>query len=347
MFRIARNKFFLPASWGRLFVVTLVFIIVASGLFWLDFFRSYKAEIAVLVVPKPGISGASYDIASTMADLTQTLSFYERVLSDNDRINDTAFGLTPQERKRFWNETVSVERTSGSSLLTLQATGDTAEQAALIARQTVATLLAVTGFYYNIKTEVDVRIVDGPFVSHVLQTPLLWIVVSIFCGIAVTVLFFWILTLIPGFIGGRQENVNTPSSRPVADTPSDFAIGESVPWIDPQKFVPTKPKSLSFENFPIEEHSAVAPVAHAPKRAQAPMNLPTADERMDLPVADEEALPFEFEARPEEIEMSFVEPRMEETEASAPASEMSAPANGEPTAEEYKRRLNELLAGER
>ena len=346
MLRIVRSKFAWPASWGRTFVVTLVFVMLASGLFWLDFFRSYQADMTVLVVSRTGVPGVSRDVAGNMAALTRTLSFYERVLAENDLIDDDFDGLTPHKRKALWNDTVSVKLEKGSSTISVRATGDTPEQAKRLGRQTAQTMFAVAGLYYNVKTDVDMRIIDGPIVARTLKNPLLFSLTSIFVGMFVTAIFFLILNMVPGFIGGRKQVTDSPKRAAITEkTYPEFSVGETVPWIDPRKFVPARPTALSFESFSQADDVPVTRVQHAMRRAQAPANLPTASDEMDLPVADEASLPFEFEARPEDIEASFVETIEEPVRPQTSMPDVSAPAQGEPTAEEYKRRLNELLAG--
>ncbi|MFZ2299624.1 MAG: hypothetical protein WAW00_00640 [Candidatus Moraniibacteriota bacterium] len=332
MLRIVRSKFAWPASWGRTFVVTLVFVTLASGLFWLDFFRSYRADMTVLVVSRTGASVVARDVAGNMAALTRTLAFYERVLAENDLIDDAFDGSAPDKRKALWNDAVSVKLEKGGSTISVRAIGDTPEQAKRLGRQTAQTMFVVAGLYYNVKTDVDMRVIDGPIVARTLENPFLFFLTSIFAGISVTAIFFLILNMVSGFtgfIGGRKQAADSPErDAPAETTYPEFSIGEAVPWIDPKKFIPAKPSTLSFG-----------------KRAHAPDNLPIASDGMDLPVADEASLPFEFEARPEDIEASFVETPEEPVRPQTSMPDVAAPVQGEPTAEEYKRRLNELLAG--
>lgn len=355
MLRTVRSKFSLPASWGRTFAVTLVFVTLAAGLFWLDIFRSYEAEVTVLVVSRTKTPGMAQDSAGNLAALARTLSFYERVLAGSDLIDDAFAGYAPDRRKALWNDTVSVKREADSGVLVVQAAGDTPEKARRLGRQTAQTMFSVAGFYYDVKTDIDMRIVDGPVVTRVLDSMPLFFAASILTGLSVTAIFFWLLNMAPGFIGGRRKSiaVSATSAAPEREYP-EFAIGETVPWIDPRKFVPAKPSTLSFEN-----------VHQTAKRSHAPANLPaspnrgepTAYDEMDLPVADEASLPFEFEARPaaaesyqgesEDVEASFAEPAREEMPAQGETHAAPELHRGEPTAEEYKRRLNELLSGGR
>lgn len=369
MLHFVRSKFFLPASWNRVFIVTLVFVTLASGLFWLDFFRQYRAEVTIFAIVRPGISQSGTNVAENLAGLTRTLSFYDRMLSNNDLIDDAFDGSTPDKRKELWNKKVSVRKQGDSGVLVIQATGDTPEAAKLFAVETAQTLFSVAGFYYNVKTDIDLRIIDGPLVSYVLVKPFLFATASLLTGISVTVLFFLFLNAVPGFIGpaslltrqggDRKRSISLDEvlekhnalleKHPASTNPSlEFFTGEAIPWIDPKKFIPTKPVALSFENV----SRGMARDTSSGMRAPAPANLPVASGEMNLPVMDETVLPFEFEALLEESEAALSQnqgefsgvPAPDEYGAPTEISELASP-QGEPTADEYKRRLNTLLSG--
>jgi capsular polysaccharide biosynthesis protein len=331
MFQIVLNNFFASSSSKRAFVVTFVFVAFASALFWLDFFRSYRAEITVLIISKTEMS--SQEVAENMAEVTQTLSFYERVLSDNDLIDDDFEGYAPDKRKALWNYVISVKRQANSGALTLETKGDTPEKVKRLAKQTAQTLFSVAGLYYNVKTDIDMRIIDWPIVSYKLARPFLFGVTSILTGLVITSLFFFVLNAISQFTSRQKTGVEKMQEK--------FAIGETVPWIDPRKFIPSKPKELSFENVSKESRSPQY-TAHAP----APSNLPVAPEEIELPTADEQEISFEFETPSQEFEEMF-SPEQGEPLGFPVRGEHSIeqPRREEPTSEEYKRRLNELLSG--
>lgn len=403
MLPIARNNLSFSSSWKRAFVVTFVFVTLAFGLFWLDLFRGYKAEVTVLVVSKSETAVLAQNIAADMKELTQTLSFYERVLASSDLIDDDFEGYTPDKRKALWNETVSVKHEKGSGILVISAQGETPEKAKRLANETTKTLLAVTGFYYNVKTDVDVRIVDGPIVATTVAQPVAFGAISLLSSLIVTFLFFLFLNILPQFF--RAERSDVPLAEMYAAPEKaypEFAVGETVPWIDPKKFIPAKPNTLSFENsFPEknEEISAMnipeaaPPVSSAhqitprsSRAAAAPANLPIAhtdivfqaaeevNEEAPVfpevsPVAEPEIAEAAFEVQPvtpelptesEEIIAPEIAPAVSDENFSKTQGEplgfptrgehgIQAPAippqTNEPTIDEYKRRLNELLSG--
>lgn len=355
MLNTVRSNFSVSSSWGRAFVVTFVFVTLASGLFWLDFFRSYRAEVTVLIVSKAGMPQVSQEVTGNMAELIGTLSFYERVLAGNDLIDDAFEGYAPDKRKALWNDTVSVKQQDGSSVLSIQAKGETSEMAKRLARETAQTLFAVAGFYYNVKTDIDMRIIDGPFAAYVLVSPILFGMTSILTGFLLTLLFFWLLKAAPGFIGGRKESALPPDvSLPAEKAYPEFALGETVPWLDPKKFIPAKPSGLSFENaFQETKDMPLSHMTHPVAHAPAPANLPIADTEEESPLmeSDEAAFPFEFETPAEESEEIYSAHQGESLgfpvrgEHAILEKPPIAPRTGEPTSDEYKRRLNELLSG--
>ncbi len=358
MLRIIRNKL-ATSSLGRAFVVTFFFVTLAAGLFWLDFFRSYSAEVTVLIVPKSGTTQTFEGVADNMAELTGTLSFYDRVLAGNDLIDDDFASYAPDKRKEQWNNIVSVTKQNKSGVLVIRAIGDTQERAKWLASQTAQTMFSVAGLYYNVKTDIDMRIVDGPLVSYTVERPFFYAGVSLLTSFSLTALFFFLLRAVPELIWKKKKDIPFPDTYPAPVQSGfdetlmrraypEFGVGESVPWIDPKKFIPEKPHVLSFENQSQEGADASSVYgSRTVKHAEAPVNLPTAYDEMDLPVADEASLPFEFEIPSDETNAPELR---EETIMMTPQEELVAslsspePVRGEPTQEEYRRRLNVLLA---
>jgi len=363
-----RNKL-KRSSFGRAFVVTFFFVTLASSLFWLDFFRSYNTEVVVLVISRSNTVENSSSIADNMVALTQTLSFYNRLLIENDSLDDDFLGYAPDKRKESWNERVFVTKQNASGVLVIRANGDTPEKSKQFASQTVRTMFSVTGLYYNVKTDVDMRIVDGPLVSYTLQKPFLYIGTSFLTSLFLTSFFFFFLRVVPELIGRKKEReISSDASSSTENGNFDdldtryaypeFTASDTLPRINLKKFIPEKPQALSFERLVQEEESSQRVYGtQNVKHASAPVNLPVASDERDFPAVDEASLPFEFETVSEEIEIPEGEsfentiPTVDkmfppvssqrELEQEEPASAIST---SEPTQEDYKRRLNELLA---
>ncbi len=331
------------AAWRRSFFVTLFFVTLASFLFWLDSFRIYEAEVRVLTIAKSQ-SAATDQVVENFAELTSNLSFYERMLSENDLIDDDFEGYSQDKRKALWNEVVTVKRSEKSGVLIVVARQDTKEKSKRLAEATVKTLFSVAGFYYNIKTDIDLRVVDETIIKPALSQPLWYAATSLGSAFGATVLFFLFLSVTPFFFRKKQLRavplrIASSETEMTGKPYQDFAVGAAVPYIDPGKFVPTRPKALSFESSHEEQQireEILAPIT----KAQAPVNLPVASSQSEkmLPGMDVENLPFEFE----EVQIA---PPLLESVAAEPSVPPASIKSGEPTIEEYKRRLNELLSG--
>ena len=326
----------------REFIFCLVFVTLASGLFWLDFFRSYQADITVLVISKSGTESIAQEVSDNMATLTSTLSFYERVLTDNDLIDDTLFGYAPEKRKALWNDMIEVKRPLGSSTLLIQVTGATGEQATYLSKQVTQTMFSLAGVYYNVKTDIDMRIVDGPLTQYTITQPFFFSIASIATGVVVTTVFFWLLNVLPTFIDTRKSQyVRADVSSTPGKAYPEFSLGETVPWIDPRKFIPAKPVDFSFQNTPEKyEESAIHPSTYAP----APANLPIADEETEVSMGSEESIPLGPDVLLTNEEVMFMNTLTDESHGVSALTEENI-KKGEPTQDEYKRRLNELLTG--
>lgn len=333
----------LHSTWQRSFAVTLFFVTLAALLFWLDSFRAYESEVRVLVIGKsPNV--AADQVVENFAELSKNLSFYDRVLEGSDLIDDDFQGYSQDKRKELWNETVSVKRSDKSGVLIITARQDRAEKAKLLSEETTKALFAVASFYYNIKTDIDMRVVDESITKTVLRDPLQYVLVSFASALGITVFFFGILSVVPLLFGERK----------VADAPS-FEVGAAVPFIDPRKFVPARPTNLAFESSHEAQESRET-VVESDKSQEVSRPEVVSDERL-LPGMDVENLPFQFEETYEELPQGMLReeeevPEVEvmeifpEAVASEEVVKEEVPVkHEEPTVEEYKRRLNELLSG--
>lgn len=324
------NKFKKPQSVWRSFFVTLFFVSAAALLFWLDVFRVYQSEIRLMVIGKtPGI--AIDQGVDNMSELSKNLSFYEKMLEENESMEDAFEGYTKDQRKKLWNESVQVVRNEKSGVLSVYAKADTPEKAKRLSEATVKTLFGTATFYYNVKTDLDLRVVDGSIVKTIVDRPILYGVVSFGSAVAVVGLFFGLLFWIPLLLERRGGPNQT-----------EIPVGASVPYIDPRKFIPARPATLTFKT----DHDTRS------VDDEKDSKVLSSHERM-LPGMDTE-LPFQFEeSYPEESDQQisteeigdlpvtggFVADRVTPQAMKAPIPK------GEPTVEEYKRRLNELLAG--
>lgn len=202
-------------------------------------------------------------------------------------------------------------------------------------------LFRFVGQYYNVKEDIDFRIAGGPTTSSRISDKPLFALSSIALGtLSASVLFLalWAFPRLFAFSGGSHA-----SRKPI---------------IDAGVFEPSRPMSPYFDETPVDEEPIPFPegpfpdvaapvdsheepsVTHA-RKSSAPMNLPALTDAEDRFLRE-----FSFETSVGEKD---VDPLREtgpvDIATPGSAAEPGRLQAGEPTEEEYKRRLNELLRG--
>lgn len=312
--------------------ITLGFVCVAlaasmvSGLLLVDSFRSYRASIDVLVISKSAEGALESEAArDALLLLGGTPSFFYDI-----------------------NETTEISRIefsrTGKTSLRAEVISDTPIDARDGALRASRELFSLVGRYYDIRNNIGVRSIGAPRVDGFIAHPVLLIVSGLASGILFSGAFFSIiLSLARMAFSARKKECASVSEQvffPENDK-ADHEPEESSRAFSPDAFVPKKmdAKFFSFEPSGIEREKDYAHFNRGP----APMNLPVAlDESEPIP----EFLSLESISTGEKSDSDDggdIFPEIEPMIDDAPADE--SPLEREPTAEEYKRRLNDLLQG--
>lgn len=329
---------------GRYFILAALFASFASFVALSDSFRKYEAEVTAIVIPKSEKTAVSLrETIGNVALLASSESFQDSLIDESGSELGRGDDLPTAERRDALAKVISVRASETGGSLSIRAVSDDPDEAESLSHRAALSLFRFAGQYYNVKEDVDFRIVSGP-VSRSVSDVFLHTLASLGIGALVAAAFFLLLELIPGavamFFGKKREGKTVfPAEVFEPKRPESPFFDERLP---DEEFIPRE------ERFPEpEEPSAPEPeprsVRTLGKKSGAPLNLPAMS-------AEEERFlnEFSFEERPEE-EIPEGEPEtttsvMEEPEAPAEvSSEPTGPI--EPTEEEYKRRLNELLRG--
>lgn len=377
----------LPPLNKTLFSVLALFFITAAAFVSLDTFRGYRAEVTVLVLPLSTNQTPAEQMVENIAILPTTVSFLDALLESDGRLSEFS-DLDEQSinaRSEQWNEMLAVRREGGSGIVTYTIKADTQEEATIFARQMAKVLFQKIGTYYDIRSEVSLRLIEGPLVRASLISPVTWVVLSVSIGIVAALSLMVLGVFLRLLIGTPRRKTATPTAETLSPVsrPTDTAY----PAIHPDTFVPKKPTVLfseegearareekreynpyvitpnsqqvsgarnevtapetaAFPVAPIETVSATSttqpiaveplstPTSIATTKSAAPANLPFIDEATFLAQFSSEATP---ESAPPEPDTDPIQPMETGQEPVTP----SLPA--EPTMEDYRRRLNELL----
>ena len=292
-------------------------------------------------------------IISNVSEFPKMLALYDRLLKYNSDVKDTVAGKSLKERKAYWNKLVSIKRIGkDSSLIKISITTGQQNDAEQLVQKTTETLLHFTSVYYDIKNDVDLRIIEGP----ITQTSIAgwyWIIpLSLVLGFLITLFLQYVLIkrkdfLIEQYNNSKEKfsfNLNSPVSKESEET-SKQTYMKSLEYLymsDMPIEIPAAPQENRDNTVApkIQEMKKITKTLEknkypnfleVPKQAQvaasAPANLPIADDSF----SDQFNSDIEQPKQSEIIEIKE-EPKIK--------------IHPEPDDEQLKKRLNDLLSGD-
>lgn len=145
---------------GAILSVTFFLLLV-------DACKTYTSNMTILVSAKSEFALQQHEqIMENIIELPRTLSFYDSMLKYNPDVRDVAEGQNQDKRKAIWNKMLSIERDDrNSSVIKISITAKQESDADQLVQKTARLLLDTTGIYYNVKDDIDLRIIDGPVSS--------------------------------------------------------------------------------------------------------------------------------------------------------------------------------------
>lgn len=346
----------------HVFVVGSIFSI-ALCLVLIDFGKSYSVETTVIVLPKSEVTAVQLGkITKNIAAFPQMLAFYDKLLFDNPKIQDPLKGEEGDLRQKYWKTRITTDtrQFSRSSLVTVKVSAKDQNEAKLLAAKSMQTLFAVTSKFYNTQTELDIKVANGPITRAHIPFVGLIIAAGLIAGFALALVLEEMLQTIENKLTGKvfmrsagsrlhsqvktfKESFFKPQ-LPEIDKLEDIykedliapSTAESV-GIEKENILPEiaqlhkKKQSQQYPNFP------EMPV-HEIKIASAPENLPFGNVPNNLPIGGN-TYQFTFGAQKTKEEAKK-DDMGEQQDSSDESTEKE-----EPTEQELKERLNQLLKG--
>lgn len=253
MKKITKSKaFWLLAA----FATVIIFLALTN------FNRTYKSDVEILVIPKSEKAiNSSKEIIANLRAIPKTLSFYNRMAADNSNvITDAIRELPDYKKKNYWNSKISTQKISRSGVIEISITDKDFSRAQTLSVQSAKILISSAGLYYNIKDDVDIRILDGPTIHYSDVYPV-WAValISLVAGLFLAYISFFISFNL--FSGRVKKDRIQPLHK----------IGKEI------KFKPAYPKNSAEQPWISEEKS----YADFAKKASAPGNLPIQEQEED------------------------------------------------------------------
>lgn len=318
---------------GFLFVALVASAV--SSVLLMDRFRSYRADIDMLILSKSAKGAAEVEAARDALILFGSRTDF--LYSVNEQADVTGIVLKETGKGSL--------RVSVSSLSPIDA------RDGVVAASQELFLLA--GKYYDVRNDIDVRSIGAPRTEASIAHPILLALSGVVSGVGFAVIFFLSLLSFARIAFSFRKEEETLSPEQVffpkpKEAQSNREKEEVIHAFSPDTFVPKKidTKFFSFEPSGVEREKDYAHFNRGP----APTNLPVAwDESEPLPdfLFSQSALGGTVLTESSETKGENV---VTESDAIDDALMADTPIellsnDREPTVEEYKQRLNDLLKG--
>ena len=325
--------------------------IVLSAAFFLLFItlsKSYTSSMIVFVNAKSEVAAQQkIQIINNVSEFPKTLALYDRLLKYNSDVKDLASGKSPLERKKYWDNLVSVRKVGKDSyLIKISITATQKNDAEELVKKTTETLFYFSSVYYDIKNDVDLRIIENP-ITRVSIIGWYWIIPSsLILGFLIAFLFQYVFLKRKDFLieqydiskekplfglgllsdketekASEQEEIKSLENLYMSDIPVEMPVEPKKSLCDAIASGIQEMKKIT-KTF---EKNKYPNFLEIPKQAKAsaPDNLPIADDSF----LEQASLNVEQPKKPENAEgsMNKIHP--------------------EPDQEKLKKRLNELLKG--
>jgi hypothetical protein len=222
---------------------SLVFFIVASIVIFftvLNFNQIYRSEISILVIPKSEKAVQNSDqIIENIRNIPQTLFFFNRIISIDEKfLSDQIEDLPDNKKKKYWNSKIGTERISEAGIFKIIISDRIRYRSEFLCLKTSEELIKTIGIYYDIKKDVDVRIIDGLVTEYVSGVSKIFL---FFVSIVFSLLLSFLINFILVFLF-KKKNITIPKINLFENRSENFKkdfnkviVQEEAPWEIPQK----------------------------------------------------------------------------------------------------------------
>lgn len=335
----------------RIFLAGVILSVMFFLLF-INVFKTYTSSVTILVNTKSEVAALQEkQIINNIIELPKTLAFYDRLLKYNQDVVDNSTEKSSIQRKNAWNDIFSVKKVGrNSSLIKISITTGRESDARILAQKTARNLLDTSALYYDIKNDLDLRIVEGPITKKNNAGWYFSLPLSVILGFLLAFFLQYIITKSGGaFAGGRnifKENnlfnfdFSSIEKKEIKSLDELYTAEQA----EAAFVFPEKKETQIFSQKDQEKDAAgfqeikkltkmIEPDRYPNFREISKTAQPKSSAPENLPIADNSFMVENFGAKNEASVTVEKQPKSE-------------PQNHEPTSEQLKERLNKLLRGE-
>lgn len=162
----------LKNNWQTIAITALVVVVLALGLSLLQPLQ-YRSRVEFLVIQKQGLSldayaaaRASEKMASGLATIIRTKSFFDKVMGSNFGISRSNFPSDEKSLRKYWQKNTLTAVSPETSLLQVNVYHKNKKEANKIALAIASVLVNEASEYYGGGNEVIIKVVNEPLASN-------------------------------------------------------------------------------------------------------------------------------------------------------------------------------------
>ena len=283
----------------KTFWIVYIIAVVAIFVMSVNAGRVYESVTEVLIIPKSDMAVKnSEQIIANLSQLPYTLAFYDRMVAENeDAANAAATELPDYKKKADWNSRLKIMRVGTSGIFKIMTTDQDRYQAEVLSSEAAKTLVSTVGLYYNIETDLDVRIIDPTITNYSAGA---FDFVLFFESISAAFLGIFFIFFVSLTVFEEEAIPQIARSNffawPEKESATEFSIENAV------EKVPTEVKKEW--TLPVEE-KPYTDFVNTTRTASAPANLPIAEDEIFSDKAGEEKSESEFDSGAPESNSDF------------------------------------------
>lgn len=159
-------------NWASILIISLSVIVLALILSLIQPLQ-YRSRVEFLVIQKQSLtmdayaaSRASEKLASGLATVVRTKSFFDKVLNSNYGISRTSFPEDEKELRKYWQKNITTSVSPETSLLQINVYQTNKKEANKIAAAIAYVLTNESSEYYGGGDSVIIKVVNEPLASN-------------------------------------------------------------------------------------------------------------------------------------------------------------------------------------
>jgi hypothetical protein len=325
----------------------IAILIFAIFLFLLGNRRVYETETQILILPQNIILASNQKaVIENFENILESLSFYDSLSKKIG--NDEMQFISNEKRKEFWNSQITSEQIGESGILKITTFGQTKADSIDLNQETIKHLVLTIGQYYDIKKDLELRIVEKPLTKATVKNG--WARLLGESWLYGIILYLMLFQFSPWFFlkenrlrmsGKRIDfSLNLKNKFEKITSEKNIFSKATLPNFKEELYSFSK-KKKELPEKKIEKKEALPKTTSLSKekKGASPINLPTAEEIPSYILSTLQPAEQLIEEKTEEINDKKIE---EDKKENPKAINFTREA----TQEEVKTKLNKLLRGE-